>query len=189
MSACPPTCTNGLGIRPLKGLIRVPSPAASTMAHVGPAILFANSLISVLPLPSSNGVQGRHVSNIPCAQGLECGMTERALQIAPHPRHVAEILRLAVAHVETGEDAEDFACALRGKRDVHLDEPTGVEFRISLAPAAHIASEQRQLHLLDYIHPGILEQRGEIVCGRTYDGVLEVQHSEPSDFAPARQPQ
>src|SRR6202048_4716277 len=117
MSACPPTCTNGLGIRPLKGLIRVPSPAASTMAHGGPAILFANSLISV-PLPSSNGVQGRHVGNIPYAQGLECGMTERALQIAPHPRHVAEILRLTVAHVETGEDAEDFAGALRGTRDV-----------------------------------------------------------------------
>src|SRR6202048_825920 len=167
MSAFPPPTTNGLGIRPRKGRSRVPSPAASTMAHVGPAILSANSLISVLPLPSSNGVQGRHVGNIPCAQVLEGGMTERALQIAPHPRHVAEILRLAVAHVETGEDAEDFAGALRGNRDVHLDEPAGVELRVSLAPAAHIASEQRQLHLLGYIHAGILEQRGDIVCGRT----------------------
>src|SRR3979411_3038251 len=119
MSAFPPTCTNGLGIRPLKGLIRVPSPAASTMAHVGPAILSANSLISVLPLPSSNGVQGRHVGNIPCAQGLECGMTERALQITPHPRHVAEILRLFVPPVGTGGGGQEFFGALRGHPDAH----------------------------------------------------------------------
>ena len=49
-------------------------------------------------------------------------MRQRALQIAPYARHVTQILRLAVAHVEAREDAEDLAGALRRERDVDLDE-------------------------------------------------------------------
>jgi hypothetical protein len=34
-------------------------------------------------------------------------LRERALQIAPYPRHVSQILRLAVASVEPRKDAKD----------------------------------------------------------------------------------
>ena len=60
-------------------------------------------------------------------------MRQRALQIAPYPRDVSEILRLAVAPVEPREDAEDFRGALRGERGVGLDELGRVELRIGSA--------------------------------------------------------
>src|SRR5712675_1171121 len=106
------------------------------------------------------------MGDIPRIERLQRGMAERALQITPYPGHVTQILRLAVAHVEAREDAEDLAGALRGKRHVDLDELGRLEGRLDLAPSAHVAAEQRQLDLLRYVDPRVLQQRRQIVGGR-----------------------
>src|SRR2546427_6486932 len=96
--------------------------------------------------------------NIPRMQRFERGMAERALQISPYPRHVTQILRLAVAHIEPGKNAQNLAGTLGGERHVDLDELSEIEVGIALAPPAHIAAEQRKLDLLGYIHPRVLQQ-------------------------------
>src|SRR5262245_62766119 len=117
------------------------------------------------------------MGNIPRVERLERGMAERALQIAPHPGQVAQILRLAVAQVEAGEDPENFARALGGERDVALDELRAVEIRLAAAASANVAAEQRQLGLLGDVHARILQQRGKIVGGGAHTRVLEVEEA------------
>src|SRR5262245_1129094 len=99
-------------------------------------------------------------------------MAEGALQIPPYPRQMTEILRFAVAHVESREDAENLAGALRRKRNVDPDEPAWVEVRISVASSAHVTAEQRELGLLGHVHACILQQRGEIVSRRPQHRIL-----------------
>ena len=70
-------------------------------------------------------------------------MRQGAPQIIPHPRHVAQILRLVVAAVEPGENAEDLGGALRGERRIEPGECDRVEIRIDLAPRTDVAAEQR----------------------------------------------
>src|ERR1700726_4281118 len=143
MSALPATLTNGFGICWLNGCMRVPSPAASVMARLG--FCLAASLIG---FGRSNGVQGRHMGNIPCVERLQCWMTQRSLQIGPHPRQVTQILRLAVAHVQPCKYAEDFARALGGERHVDLDELRRIKVGVHMPAAAHVAAEQGKLDLL-----------------------------------------
>src|SRR5215468_4812892 len=115
-------------------------------------------------------------------------MAERALQIAPYPGQVAQILRLAVAQIEAREDPENLAGALGGERDVGLDERRAVEIRLAAAASAHVAAEQRELGFFGYVHARILQQRGKIVGGRSHHGVLEIEQAEPGEFAALRQP-
>src|SRR5258708_35675550 len=82
----------------------------------------------------SNCVQSWYMGNIPCIERLERGMTERALQIFPYPRHVTQILRLAVAQIEACENAENLAGALAPGGEVGLEEATGGEGRIGRPP-------------------------------------------------------
>ena len=76
---------------------------------------------------------------VPLIQRLERGVRQRALQVAGYSGDVTQILRLAVAHVEACEDAEDLRCALRGQRDVAADEGAGIELGIVGASAARRA--------------------------------------------------
>src|SRR5437764_1114970 len=123
--------------------MRVPRPAASTMARFG--LWFAVSLIG---LGRSNRGQGGHMGNIPRVERLQCRMAQRALQISPHPRQVTQVLRLAVAHVEPRKYAEDFARALGGKRHVYLDELRGIKLGVHMPSSAHVAAEKGKLDLL-----------------------------------------
>src|SRR4030095_10843977 len=86
---------------------------------------------------------------------------KRALQIAPYARHMSQILRLAVAGVEPGENPQDLAGALCRERDVALDEGRPVEVGLPGVAALDVAAEQRQLSLLRHVDAGILEDRGE----------------------------
>ena len=54
-----------------------------------------------------------HCVRYQASSGGQRRMRQRALQIGPYARHVTKILRLAVAAVEPGEDAEDLGGALR----------------------------------------------------------------------------
>ena len=116
-------------------------------------------------------------------------MAERALQIAPYPRHMTQILRLAVAQIEPGENAENLAGALRGERHVDLDELGGIESRIGLPASAHVAAEEGELDLLGHVHARVLQERSEIVGGRSHQRILEVENAEAGDLAAPRQPQ
>ena len=116
-------------------------------------------------------------------------MAERALQIAPYPRHVTQILRFAVAHVEARKNAEDLAGALRGERRVDLDEAGGVEVGIALTSSAHVTPEQRQLGFFGNADPRVLQQRCHVI-GRWPDHrVLKIKETKPRQFSAARQPQ
>ena len=103
-------------------------------------------------------IQSRHMGNIPGIERFQGRVTERALQISPYPRHVTQVLRLAVAQIEAREDAENLAGALRGKRDVGLDERSGIEIGGGLPPASHVAAEEGKLELFGDVDARILKE-------------------------------
>src|SRR4051794_41944793 len=72
--------------------MRVPRPAASTMARLGELIVifFFRSL------------RRRHVCVVPRLEVVERRMDQRTAQIAPDARQMTQVLRLAVAPVEAG---------------------------------------------------------------------------------------
>src|SRR5262245_22582672 len=129
--------------------MRVPSPAARTMATRGAEPCAgsprAELLRAELPRadlecadwarddvnkpPESDRLQRRHMLAIPLFEGRLGWVGERTLQIAPYARHMSQILRLAIASVEPGEDPQNLAGALGRERDVALDEDRPVEFR------------------------------------------------------------
>src|SRR6202451_2517741 len=128
---------------PLNGRMRVPSPAANTNALFG---IIAPDPAAARFVPSY--IPGGHIGGIPIGEHAEGRMRQRALQVIPYARHVAEILRLAVAAIEAGEDAEDFRRALRRQRRVELGAAGGVEFRIVLEAGGDIAAWALTPHAL-----------------------------------------
>src|SRR5215467_13946282 len=149
--------------------MRVPSPAARTMATRGaerPSIdlLCADLLCpdwardDVKKPPESDRLQRRHMLAIPLFEGRLGRVGERALQIAPYPRHMSQILRLAVASVEAGENPQDLAGALGCERDVALDEGWPVKFGLHGMAALDVTAKQRQLGSLRHVDAGILEE-------------------------------
>src|ERR1700733_10662246 len=102
---------------PLCGRMRVPSPAANTNALFG---IIASDPAAARFGPSY--ISGGHIGGIPIGEHAERGMRQRALQVIPYARRVPQILRLAVAAVEPGEDAENFCGALRRQRRIKLGE-------------------------------------------------------------------
>src|SRR3982074_929856 len=91
--------------------------------------------------------RGRHVHPVPDLDPCELRKRERALQIIPYARQMAQILRFAVAAVEAREDAEDFRGALGGERGIDRYESREVEVGICLPPGAGVTAEQLDLHL------------------------------------------
>src|SRR5262245_40492898 len=101
--------------------MRVPSPPASTMARRGAMAVWGGAPISILR-SESDRLQRRNVLTVPFIERPHRRMRQRALQVGPYAWHVTQILRLAVAQVEAGEDAENLAGALGRERYVGLDE-------------------------------------------------------------------
>src|SRR5271156_5343789 len=116
---------------PLNGRMRVPSPAANTNALFG---IIALDPAAARFAPSY--IPGGHIGGIPIGEQAERGVRQGALQIVPYAGHVTQVLRLAVATVEAGKDAEDFCRALRRQRRIELGEAGSVEFCIVLEPGA-----------------------------------------------------
>src|SRR5581483_57689 len=132
MSGLPSTFTRGFGIASVSGRMRVPKPAASTMAVRG--IVRDGAMSSF-----SDGLQRRHIRRVPGLQRCQGWMFQRALEIAPYARDVTQILRLAVAAIEPREDAEDLRRALRREGGIEPRELRRVECRVRRAPRAHVA--------------------------------------------------
>ena len=103
--------TSGLGRSLVSGRMRVPSPAAITIARVGP---FTVDAPSISPRRSRGMVLSYH--DLSAAKRR---MFEIAVQMSPHARQIGEIARLAVSFVKAREDAGDLGVALR-RHDGHL---------------------------------------------------------------------
>ena len=106
-------------------------------------------------------------------------MGEVADEVGFDPRQVLEVLRLAVALVEAGEDAEDLGGALRGHDRVGPREGRDVEGGIGGPPLARIEADQLQLELRRHGHARILQQRGDVVGRAAQHRVLEVDQADP----------
>src|SRR5689334_3141156 len=132
--------------------MRVPSPAASTMARHGTVSLPALTATLIPRCRLSILRRWRNVGRIPCPQRRERRMRQRALQIAPYARHMTQVLRLAVAGVEPRKYSQDLAGALGCERDVELDEFGAVEIRIGEEAGAHVTAQQRKLGRFRDIH-------------------------------------
>src|SRR5262245_12304990 len=167
--------------------MRVPSPAARTMARRG--AVWAADAVNKIPRCESDRLQCRNMPAIPLIERRQRRMRERTLQIGPYPRHVSQILRLAVADIQAGEYAEDLARTLRRQRDVVPDERSGVELGVIGAAAAKIAAEQGDLELLRHVDTRVLQQRGQVVGRRPHQGILEIEEPYPLELAALRQPE
>ena len=75
-----------------------------------------------------------------------------------------------------------FDGALRRQRDIAADERAGVELGVGGAARAHIAAEQRHLHLLRHVDARVLQQRGEVVGRRPHHRVLEIEDADPREL-------
>src|SRR5262249_14532941 len=166
--------TSGLGTWPLCGRMRVPSPAARTMATRGAERCASSSCADLArddvnkKPPESDRLQRRHMLIIPLFEDRLGWVGERALKIAPYARHMSQILRLAVASVEPAENPQDLAGALGRERNVALDEGRPVEFRLPGVAALDVAAEQCQFGLFRHVDAGILEDRGEVIAARAH---------------------
>lgn len=116
-------------------------------------------------------------------------MREGALQVIGDARHVPQILRLAIALVEAGEDAEYLRGALRGERRIELHEVACFEAWVGLAAGADIAADQFYLQGFGHVHPRILQKRGKIVGGWPHERVLEIEKADPRRPGSLGQPQ
>src|SRR5215217_5178148 len=97
-----------------------------------------------------------HVGVVPCFELSELRMGKRPAQVTPYPRLMTQILRLAVARVESGENAEDLGGSLRTHQGIERDELAEIEITLGDAPALRVAAEQIILDHLRHLHPGIL---------------------------------
>src|SRR6185437_7468666 len=137
MSVLPRISTSGLGSVSVIGRIRVPSPAANTMAVLGTGLIGASAVLtSEIGFGGKGTQRPRQVILIPERERLKQRMGEVALEVALDPRQVAQVVWLAVALVQSCEEAEDLGCALRAHRRIGGGETLGIERRIGARPPA-----------------------------------------------------
>ena len=178
ISGLPATSTSGLGRVAVSGRIRLPSPAAITIAVSGTAPpgsgRIASVRLRVMP-PATIGsprISAGILASNHAATGASAGCAEIALEIAPHARAQRRIARLAVALPQPGEDADDLGVPLRAEHMIGVDEI------VALPGRRAIAVEHRRLELGSHIAPRILQQRDEIVGRMPGQRVLEIEQPE-----------
>ena len=106
-------------------------------------------------------------------------MGEVADEVGFDPRQVLEVMRLAVATVEAGEDAEDLGGALAAHDRVGAGEGRHVEGGIGASPLAGIEADELQFELRRHGHARILQKGGDVVGRRAQHRVLEVDDADP----------
>src|SRR5258708_20153904 len=104
-------------------------------------------------------------------------MMKVLLDEAPDARDMPEIDRLAVAHAEPREDADDLAVALRPEHGIGRAEGGAIE----LGKRIDITAQHGAREIGRHVAPRILEQRDEIVAARADDGVLEIDQAPGGD--------
>ena len=101
---------------------------------------------------------------------------------------MSQVLRLAIAAVETGKSAEQPGVSLRRHDRVLLCKGCGIEGGIGPAPLLHIAGQHRDLEAFRHVDPGVLQQRHQIVGGGAHHRVLKIQQADALDTFSLRQP-
>src|SRR5271156_2283156 len=137
MSARPPTLISGFGSVSVIGSIRIPSPAANTMAVLGTGGLIGGSSVkkaSGIGFDGRLAERPRQVVLIPDRKRPKQRMGEIAVEVALDPRQVPQVLRLAIPLVEPGEDAQDLGRPLRAHRRIGGGEALGAEGGVSGCP-------------------------------------------------------
>src|SRR5271170_6334828 len=138
MSARPPTLISGFGSVSVIGRIRIPRPAANTMAVLGTGGLIGGSSVkkaSGIGFDGRLAERPRQVVLIPERKRPKQRMGEIAGQVALDPRQMPQIFGLAVPLVEPGEDAENLGCPLRAHSRIGGGEARGVEGGVGRRPA------------------------------------------------------
>jgi len=99
---------------------------------------------------------------------------------------MAQILRLAVAPVEPRKGAEQPCVALRRHQRINLGESSRIERIVGRAPCLDVAGQERKFEVFGHVDPRILQQRYQVIGGRSQHGILEV---DDADFeVPDRSP-
>src|SRR5271166_5447601 len=94
---------------------------------------------------------------VPERERLEQWMREILLEVALDPRQVAEVLRLAVALVEPGEESKDFGRALRAHRRIGRGKAFGAEAGIGRRATPHIERGEPHLEIVGHVDARVLQ--------------------------------
>src|SRR6202044_1469686 len=166
MSVRPSTSTSGLGSVSVIGRMRVPNPAANTMAVFGTGRLIGSRRSGLrVGIDRRWAKRPRQVVLIPDRKRPKQWMGEVAREVTLDPRQVAQILRLMFAFVEPGEQAEDLGGALGSRRGIGGSEALGVEGWIGGRPSAHIEGRETHLEILRHVDARVLQERNDVIGG------------------------
>ncbi len=116
-------------------------------------------------------------------------MAQVGFEIAIELADVAQIVVLAVAFGEPGENSENLGDALGGEDEKGVPKSLFVEIGFSGRAISAVVVEKIGRHLLGHENAGILQQRGEVVGGMTHDGVLRIYETDARGAVAAGQPQ
>src|SRR4029077_1492916 len=164
MSVRPWTLTSGFGSVSVIGRIRVPSPAANTMAVFGTGRLIGPQRSGIrVGIDRRWAERPGKVVLIPDRKRPKQRMGEVAREVTLDPRQVAKVLGLFVALIEPGEQAKNLRGALGAHRGIGGGEALGVEGRIDSRPAAHIEGGETHLEILGHVDARGLQKRNNIV--------------------------
>src|SRR6202453_4687989 len=115
-------------------------------------------------------------------------MGEVAGQITLDPRQVSKVLRLVVALVESGEEAEDLGGALDAHRRIGGGEALSVEGGIGGRPAAHIEGSETHLEIFAAAAARVVQQQNELIARRPNPRTLKIDRADSLDPLPLREP-
>src|SRR6185437_13537181 len=148
MSVRPWTLTSGLGSVSVIGRMRVPSPAANTMAVFGTGGLIGPQRSGFrVGFDRWRAKRPRQMVPIPDRERLKQRMGEIARKIAFDPRQVAQVLGLVIALVEPGEEAKDLRGALGAHCGIGDREFLGVKARVGCRSAPHVQGGETHLEI------------------------------------------
>src|SRR3989338_5173751 len=147
MSGFPAKGTSGFGMVSVSGRMRVPLPAAMTIAR----------LIFI----SSRPVRQMRVE--PGTERRQCGMREVAREVIHGARHVRHVLRLGVALEEAGPETDEAQRPLRAEHSVGRAELFLVETGKLFPGAPDIKRKHRLFAFHRHIAARILKEGDDVV--------------------------
>src|SRR5579883_162539 len=186
MSALPPILMRGLGICSVSGRMRVPSPAAKTIALSG-----IKDVMNAAGTTRSRvlGQGPRQVGLIPAFERRQQGMSEVLGQIFLDAWQMRQILRLVIALIQSGENAENFCRPLGAEHGIRAGKCGHVETRIAGAAQLRIMAEKLQFHIVRHVDARVLKERDDVVCGMTENAILKIDEPDAAETCAQWQPE
>src|SRR5580704_3444209 len=119
----------------------------------------------------------------PARDAAQRGLLQIRFEQAPEARDMAEILRLAVAPPQAGENTDDLGVALRREDRRRAAEGAAVD----AGEGGKVAFGHRLAYCARNVAARVFEQRDEVVARRPAQRVLEVEQPDTAHALPARQ--